>query len=452
MRYQGCFTVLFCVIVALPLAAQSDQPASAAGEVLSLEQAITLAFQNNRLARNASIGLQIADQQLAALRSRRLPSFNLNVVSAQQLHQIDFTFLTGVFGRYPGIGPIPARDTRISTGLAPTAVIIGQVDQPLSQLYRIHLGLNQLRLNRDLRLEERRQSEHEIAQNVRQVYFAILQAQSGLHAALEVTKLHREIDRVTDEYVVQQAVLKSDSLGVKIRLAKAEYDALTCGDQLAGLKEQLNRLLGRPVLTEFDVSRPDEPAGYEMDLSAARARALEQRPEVNEARIRVKQAEGDRRLKRSEFIPDVSLSFLYFSPRNFNSLIPRNYAALGLTMKWEVFDWGRKKHELAEKDLVIEQARNGLVEIESSVLIDVGDKFRKLQQTRRLLRIAQMTQESSTESVRVTTNRYRAEASLLKDVLQSQTSLEQANHQYQEALLSAWNARIDFAKALGEDR
>jgi outer membrane protein TolC len=148
----------------------------------------------------------------------------------------------------------------------------------------------------------------------------------------------------------------------------------------------------------------------------------------------------------------VSLSFLYISPRNFSSFIPRNIAGVGLTLKWEVFDWGRKKHELAEKSLAIQQAKNALVETESSVLIDVGDKFRKLKQTRRQLQIALLAQESSTEKVRVSTNRYRFEASLMKDVLLSQTSLEQANHQYQQALLAFWTAKSEFAKAIGEDK
>jgi hypothetical protein len=41
---------------------------------------------------------------------------------------------------------------------------------------------------------------------------------------------------------------------------------------------------------------------------------------------------------------------------------------------------------------------------------------------------------------------------LLKDVLQGQVSLEQSNSDYQQALLSVWNSRADFERALGEDQ
>jgi outer membrane protein TolC len=41
---------------------------------------------------------------------------------------------------------------------------------------------------------------------------------------------------------------------------------------------------------------------------------------------------------------------------------------------------------------------------------------------------------------------------LLSDVLQSQASLSELNHQYQQALLSFWTAKAEFEKALGEDK
>ena len=81
----------------------------------------------------------------------------------------------------------------------------------------------------------------------------------------------------------------------------------------------------------------------------------------------------------------MSAAFLYMTFRNFDEIIPKNLASAGLTMKWEVFDWGRKRDQLAEKDKAIEQAKDRSREGENRVLIDVSDKFRKLQQTPRSL-------------------------------------------------------------------
>ena len=55
-------------------------------------------------------------------------------------------------------------------------------------------------------------------------------------------------------------------------------------------------------------------------------------------------------------------------------------------------------------------------------------------------------------TLRVNTNKYKLTAALMSDVLQSQATLAEANHQYQQALLGYWTAKAEFEKALGEEK
>ena len=245
--------------------------------------------------------------------------------------------------------------------------------------------------------------------------------------------------------------LKAEGLEVKTRLAKSEYEAQELGDQLASQKEKLNQLMGRDIHTEFAVSPAPAFSRYEVDVVAARAKAIENRPEIQEARLKIKQAQYDKKIKKSEYIPDVSLSFSYVSPQNIN-FAPRQISTFGITLSWEPFDWGRKKRELAEKSRSIEQAEQTARETESSVLMEVNNKFRKLQQTHQLLAIGRLAEETAVEQVRVASNRYTMQAALLKDVLNAQISLAEANHQYKQALPSFWAARADFEKAIGGEQ
>jgi outer membrane protein TolC len=187
-----------------------------------------------------------------------------------------------------------------------------------------------------------------------------------------------------------------------------------------------------------------------MDLASARAYAMEMRPEIQEAQLKIQQAEYDRRIKKSAYIPDVSLAFNYQTAQNIY-FMPKHTASIGVFMTWEPFDWGRKKWELSEKDKSLDQARLGLRESQNQVLMEVNAKYRQLQQARSLLNIGQLARETARENLRVLSNRYSLQAALLKDVLQAQNSLAESHHQYQQALLSFWTARADFQKAIGED-
>src|SRR6185503_2775524 len=167
----------------------------------------------------------------------------------------------------------------------------------------------------------------------------------------------------------------------------------------------------------------------ETDLAAARTRALDQRPEIREAHLRVQQAEVDKRVKKSEYIPDVSVAFTYASPRNFDKYIPKNFAAAGVAVSWEVFDWGRKKHQLDEKQKTIEQANNSLRDVQNTVMMEVGEKMRDLQQAAQTLRVAKLRQETARENMRVSIDKYKLVAMLLSNVLQTQATLADADYE-----------------------
>ncbi len=450
MQIRRFFLLALFVLLLGAHATQAQEPAFSQSEVLTLEQAITLALQGNRQIKTSALEVTKYEHRIAAAKTYRLPEFKTTVSGSQLLSAMNFKFEQGVFGNYPNIGPIPSKDTVISTARRPMFVVNQQINQPLSQLYRIGLNVKQLGVGREIAQQQLRAQQHAIVNNVKQAYYALLQTQSALHVTEESIKLYRELDRVTGEYVVQQVALKSEGLEVKTRLAKAELDASTLRDQLASQKEQLNQLLGREVNTEFTVSLVQAMSRYEADLIAARTKALELRPELQEAKLKIKSAEYDRRIKKSEYIPDVSLSFNYVSATNVN-FVPRQMSSLGVTLSWEPFDWGRRKREVAEKNTIIEQARHAERETESAVLIEVNSKFRKLQQTRQQLVISRMTEETAREQLRVMSNRYTAQAALLKDVLQAQTTLADANYQYQQAMLALWAARAEFEKAVGGD-
>ena len=451
-RYRLSVLALIASLICLSVDARAQSSSTRDVEVLTLEQAIAIALRENQQVRNAALDVNRSGEDFAGSRTRRLPSFNFQVLATQQLTPIDFTFEKGVFGNYPGIGPIPAENTKLSTPLKPTAIFITQVSQPLTKLHKINLNLKQAELKTELAREELRAKRQQIVRDVKRAYFALLQTQSALDAAAETVKMYKELDRVTLDYLAQQVVLKNEGLDVKSRVARSEYDTLTLVDQLDVQKQQLNRLLARDVLVDFSVTAAPDADSFESDLVAARARALEQRPETREARLKVKQAETDRRLKKAEYIPDISATFQHFSTANFNSVIPKSYMNIGVSVTWEAFDWGRKKHELAEKDLAAAQARNAVRDAESGVLIDVSDKFNKLRQTRQMLAVTQLGRDAAVENVRVQTNRYKVQMSLLKDVLQAQMQLEQANDEGRQALLAYWTAKAEFETAIGEEK
>lgn len=447
------------IVLLIALAILTGNVCAAYGQsgarTLTLDEAIDIAIRNNRSAKNAQLEADRSSDKLAALKTRRLPGLKVSGLINQPLTTFDTTFEQGVFGTYQGIGPIPSETTSITSSTNTSALMVAQITQPITQLKRIGLQIKQQELAREISDAARQATNQTIVNEVKRAYYAILQTQGAADAAEEAVKLYKELDRVTGEYVVQQVALKTDQMNVQTKLAEAEYHVMSLKNVLSSQKEQLNNLLGRDVGTEFVIVEGFDTAQVmmrETSLTEARQRALQQRPEVREARLRMQQAALDVRAKKTEFIPDVSLTLTYASTFNYSNFVPRSVTGLGVQIEWEVFDWGRRKHEVAEKARVVSEADNDLQQTQNQVVMEVNNKFRTLQESCQMIRIARLAQTAARADVQMVSYKYRLEAVLLKDVLQAQTTLADANANYQKALLSFWTAKADFEKALGENR
>ncbi len=248
-----------------------------------------------------------------------------------------------------------------------------------------------------------------------------------------------------------EAALPSDGLEVKARLASEEYKLAGLRGDLATGRERLNHMLGRDLAHEFSLVAVPEASIEEVDLPSAIATALERRPDLAQKRLAVEQADTDRRMKKAESIPDLSLAVTYISFVNVD-LLPRNLAMAGLQLKWEPFDWGRRGKERAEKEVRVEQAKNGALEAESQARIEVAQSFRELHEARLLLEAQRLSREAAQEKLRVMTSRHRVDAALLKDVLEAQATMSSAAAQYDQALSTFWTAKADLEKAIGKEQ
>ena len=171
---------------------------------------------------------------------------------------------------------------------------------------------------------------------------------------------------------------------------------------------------------------------------------------MRQAHLKEKQAEYDRRLAKAEYIPDLSLELRYQGINNVQ-VLPQNVTTAGFFLTWEPFDWGRRHNKVVEATKTIEQSRNGIQETESKVAVEVGAKYRKWHEASLLLKASRTAHEAAAEQLRVTGNKYKEQAALLKDLLQAQAQSSETNFQYQQALSSYWSAFAELRKAMGQE-
>jgi len=447
MRAGCCVALRYLLPIALIWA-----PGLIHGQTLTLQQAIEAAEANNRAIRAARLESAKALTEVNVARTYRLPAFSVAALGSQSLAHLGLTFPLGSLGVYPGIGPIPGKSTTLTGPLQPAGIFYASIAQPLSQQHKIGLGIKLARVGAEIADETVRSRQQTTVNEVRRLYYGVLQAESGQRSLQATVEFLKQLDQDTGRNVAQRVALQAESLDVKAQLVQAEFALLKLQDPLETQKQQLNRLMGRHPETPFEVD-PLTATDFEMpDLKEAYAKAIESRPEIRLARLQVKKAELDHRLKRAERIPDVSLTMTNVATVNLSPILPNRLSVVGVQVTWDVYDWGRKRKQAEEKRLAEEQASLDESDIEAQIIVEVAHQYRKLIEARKEVEVAQASQSARRELLRVTRNRYGKRDLLLSDVLKAQSGLVEADNRFTQALLDLATAQADFEKAIGGDQ
>jgi outer membrane protein len=435
------------LLVMLALAGRAAAQSST-GTTLTIDQAEQLALAGNRPVKAAVLMADRADRQVEALRTRRLPNFDLRALGGSLLAPLAFDFPAGSLGTYPATGPIPFADTEITSPARPAFGVLFTVAQPLTQLHKVSLGTRALEVGRDLAREEVRLKQAELVTNVKKAYFGLLQAEATLHTIADAETLLTELKREVGEYVSRQVALPADALAVDTRLAETTLNRVKAENAVASLKEQLNVLMGRELGEPLEVVMPPD-AETQVDLAAAQQRAVEQRPEVRDADLKAVQADYRARLTRADRLPDVSVMAGYLGMYNV-AVLPRDTLGVGIYLSWEPFDWGRRRLEQEADGKAADAAALGKAEARALVRADVSARYRTLAEARAALHVAEVGADAAAENLRVAKSRYDQQATLLKDLLDAQLSMALARQHQQEAQLAVWTARAELEHAMGD--
>lgn len=418
---------------------------------LTLEQAVEQAVANNSSLKTASLDTVRAADDLAANKTRRFANTQVTALGAQLVTKPSVTYPAGSLGVYSATGPIPATDQKVEIPRKPVGIVNVSVAQPLSTQYQLHLQLKALELGLECTRQDQVKTRLEVVDQVRRAYYTVVEAQSALDSLQASLPYYRESHRLALVNSRKETILESDLLNADAQLLKIQNAISDASDRVASASERLNDLMGRDVHTQFRVAAIVDADIDLVTPEAMEARALQNRPDVRKAKLQVQQADYDARAKKAEYIPDVSLAFSYYTTANFENVFPSNVGTVGVSVRWEPWDWGRRRQEYAEKRVKEEQAKVGVDATGRGVLLEVRNAYRQLENTRRRLALSDASERAARQKLKEVQLQVKREAALSRDLYQAQSDLASADSQQQQALTAFWKARADLKKAIGEE-
>jgi len=433
------------ILYLVPACALGQQTDSTAARTINLPQAVELALRHNHVVKIASLHVEEEKHAKEVARSAYLPTIRNDSTFA---HATDTQFIAipaGGLGVVGGTG-IPARQFTINQGDKNFIVSGTGLTQPLTELFKIKAGNDVARAELNASRERARGVEDDVALKVRQLYYKILVVQSQRNAIEAKTRAIDDLQGERVQQVKYGSTLEVDLIESKAQALQAKQELLTNDLQLSDLRMQFNDVVGLPIRAEvaLDANVPVRPDSCEHEKCVTLA--LESHPEVTEARAEVEKASAGVRAAKREYIPDIE-AFARYSYQENVPFLARNFGTFGVHFSYDVFDGGKKRATVRERDAQLAQAKENLARINDEVEVSVQSAYNKVQRTQQMVAVSQELLATRQEARRVSAQqlergaylRSQADAAIAQE-FEAQTMLLQSQLEYAESQDELTNA------------
>ena len=430
--------LILTVLSAGQMCAVAQREDSSVPRTINLHQAVTMALQHNHDVRISSLKVEEDEHAKEVARSAYLPVLKNNSTFA---HATDTEFIGIPAGSLGTVGgsTLPLQTVVLNQGALNYALSSTELDQPLSELFKIKAANDVARADVEASKGQARSVKDQVALKVKEIYYKILIVQSQQQAIK--AKIHAVEDLNTErtQQVKYGSTLEADQIESRAQSLQAKQDLLTAQLQLSDLHMQFNDAVGLPIRSEV-VLDPNVPLPYAISPREECIKlALDSNPDIAEAKAEVEKAAAGVRVAKREYIPDFE-TFARYSYADNVPFLARNYGTFGVHLSYDIFDGGKRRATLHERDTQVAQAKENLARIRDEVEVKVETAYNKLEQTEQMIAASQELLTARKEARRVSAQgleqgtylRSQAESTVAQES-QAQTQLLQSQLEYAQA-------------------
>jgi outer membrane protein len=257
-------------------------------------------------------------------------------------------------------------------------------------------------------------------------YYDVLAGQELQRAATQRAERAEEALRVARARVATGAAVQSDSLSVRLELARAQVALLVQASAVRVARLELGRRVGLegPAAAAPLDSAP--PGPLPITLPEAVAQALEQGPEYREARALERASEADLRGRRGAYLPTLNLTAGHsrFDVKLFPNAT--NVSSITITATLPIWNNGLRELQIKQSRTNRDVARALRADLERAALRDVTAAYDGYDTARAAFLVASDAVVVAQENYRVNQARYQAGSTTVIELIQAQNDLTDA--------------------------
>ncbi len=320
--------------------------------VWSLQKCIDYALENNIQIKQQQLNTQFYENQVSQAKSNRLPNFNAQIGNDNSFGR-SLTYLN----TYKNVN-----SSSISGGASTNLTIFNG--------FQLSNTIDKQQLDLQATLKDLQKAKDDMMLNIAGMYLQILFSEELVlvdEAQIEVTK--QQLSR-TQQLVEAGSLAKGAQLEIEAQMAREELQMVNDKNNMQLSYLALYQLLELPIAESFKIEKPVLPE-IKANISMSNSidvfnNAMNVRPEIQAAQLRVKSAEKDLEIAKGNQYPNLSFNANYYNLYNnkytdingadiaFGDQLKNNgRSSLGLTLGIPIFNRFQVKNSISNAELQI---------------------------------------------------------------------------------------------------
>lgn len=427
-------------ILAMPAAARAQE-----ARALSLSEAEQIALGESPELAMAQKGVDGARARLNATRALRLPRVTLEGNVLVWNEELSFAVPAPNMSGGFDLTPVTVRGRT-------TASATLSVAQPLTNQIALGALVDVEEAGVAAAQEDHRGARVEVAYRVADGYLVVLLAESAREiAGLRAAQFEAQLTRA--RVLVDGGVLQPvDAMRLEAALAAAQREVIVATSQARLAMGALVLALGLPpdMIIQVRDDLPAEPGAPAVGVDQAVTLAGKNRPDMRAMSLRAEQAQSGAGAAKAGLLPNLLAVGSYQHNEGGGTFQSADAWFAGLTLQWNVWDWGNTWHGYKEAEARAAQAQMAAERMGDRVHVEVSAAALDAQSAYEALAVTRTGLAAAEEAFRIQNDRFSEGVATTTDLLDAQTEVTQARLGYASARYAYFRALAALARATGQ--
>jgi outer membrane protein len=294
------------------------------------------------------------------------------------------------------------------------------------------LGVRNAKKYTEINQSNLESTTQQVEGGIRQQYYQVLAMQKLLELAKEVLSRSQDQLELATARFQTGSVTELDVLQAQIDVGNEQNNVLTAEHNLQMAREELNRLIGidlsseYPLVDEFRVFPP------EFTLEDLVKKAMTDRPDLKSSELSSEISKNNVQMSWGDYMPDLTGSISHSRSEQSGSnvgwtLNPRNRSTqYSLGLSWTLFSGFSREKALQESKVAYRQAELDKVALKQSIEKSVREAYYTLIRIWDQSKVTQQNKDLATRQLDLERERYRLGAATQLELRSAQVTLTQA--------------------------